>query len=156
MSMKQTEIVAALAAELDGAPGIGDVIRGALSEVDSQLTSSESCAVAIEYGACDPIAPINQRRTAQFFDQSFRVYTDFYWSGPPAVWEARIFDDAYAEAWRRIMDDLTFGSTVAGILRIQPDGHDEPELNTEGDRQHVVVRATWVFEFRTSVTNPEA
>lgn len=154
--MKQAEIVAAIATELTGAPGIGEVIGGALAEIDSAVSSSSSATVAIEYGETEPLDQVNQRRTATLADSRFSLYVDIYWSGPPAVWEARIFDDAYPEVWRRIMDDFTFGGSVSGVLRIQPAGHDEPELNTEGDRQHVSVRTKWLVDFRNSLLNPEA
>ena len=150
MSAPQTAIVDALVTALTGVPDVGSIIRGALSDIASQ-TSSASATVAIEYGALEPADPNVGQTIVGAFDGRLDVFLDVYWSGPPAVWEPRVFECASA-IWRAVQV-----MTLPGVaLRVRPMGHDAPEVDVGGDNQHVVLRNRYLFDVRFSINDPEA
>jgi hypothetical protein len=149
MSALETGIAGAINSALTGAPDIGIIIRGALAEILAHL-ASDSATVSIEYGSMTPEGRDGQVR-AGVYDGRLEVFLDVYWAGPPSVWEARVYE-ARAEIHRRIMSM----ALPSRVVRIRPLGYDAPEINTEGDAQHVVLRCNWLFDVRHSITDPEA
>lgn len=153
MSALQTEITGTIVAAITGAPDVGVVIRGALAEILAQM-SGDAATVAIEYGALETANGQNGQVVMGRFDGTLDVFLDLYWSGPPAVWEDRIYECS-TEIWRRMMA-IALPAASGRVVRVIPLGHDRPDVNTEGDNQHVVLRCNYRLDVRHSITDPEA
>ncbi len=150
MSALQTEIAAALVTAFTSVPDVGVVIRGASAEIEPHVIAN-AATVSIEYGGMETANGTDGQLLAGYFDGRLKVFLDIYWSGPPSVWEDRIYECS-TELWRRVMAM----ALPSRVLRIRPLGHEVPEINTEGDNQHVVLRCNYLFDVRHSITDPEA
>jgi hypothetical protein len=150
MSAPQTVIVDALVVALTGVADVGTIIRGALADVRSQVTTT-AATVSIEYGELQA----NNQQTGQtmfgVFDGQLEVHLDVYWSGPPPVWEPKVFECA-AAIWRAVRAMTLPAMAIA----VRPMGHDAPEIDLTGDNQHVVLRNNYRFDLRFSIDDPEA
>jgi len=146
----QTVIADAIQTAITGATDVGTVIRGATAEILANL-STDAATVSIEYGALEPADGQTGQTIVGAFDGRLDFHLDIYWAGPPAVWEPRVFECA-AAIWRQIQAMALPGC----VMRVRPFGHDEPQVDTGGDNQHVMLRDTYRFDVRFSINDPEA